>query len=178
MELHFFAPNESVAILERRLPHWSQAGVVTFITFRLADSMPKSVVENWQADRQRWLRKHGVNPLNPSWKSDLESLDDRLKLEFYTTYSKRWHDELDNCYGSCVLKESNNFTIVADSFLKFDGDRYLMSDFVIMPNHAHLLLAFPDDDSMLTQCESWKRFTGRQINQRSGNRAVLAAGRL
>lgn len=35
-----------------------------------------------------------------------------------------------------------------------------------MPNHFHMLVVFPDDDSMLKQCEEWKRFTGRQINQR------------
>ena len=44
-----------------------------------------------------------------------------------------------------------------------------MGDFVVMPNHMHLLVVFPDDDSMLKQCEEWKRFTGRRINQRTGN---------
>ncbi len=41
----------------------------------------------------------------------------------------------------------------------------LLTDFVIMPNHVHILVAFPDQDSMLYQCESWKHFTAREINR-------------
>jgi type I restriction enzyme R subunit len=41
-----------------------------------------------------------------------------------------------------------------------------MTDFVVMPNHIHMLVVFPNDDAMLSQCESWKRFTGRRINKR------------
>ncbi|WP_231741572.1 transposase [Stieleria varia] len=33
-----------------------------------------------------------------------------------------------------------------------------------MPNHTHLLVAFPNDQEMLRQCESWKRFSARRIN--------------
>ena len=29
----------------RNLPHWDQTGAVTFVTLRLADSMPHSVVQ-------------------------------------------------------------------------------------------------------------------------------------
>jgi type I restriction enzyme R subunit len=41
-----------------------------------------------------------------------------------------------------------------------------MTDFVIMPNHSHMLVIFPNDDAMLSQCAAWKRFTGRRINKR------------
>ena len=34
-----------------------------------------------------------------------------------------------------------------------------------MPNHVHVLAAFPTEEAMLEQCESWKRFTARQINR-------------
>lgn len=55
MELHFFDLDETAAILYRKLPHWSQAGVVCFITFRTDDSMPLEVVEGWHRDRRSWL---------------------------------------------------------------------------------------------------------------------------
>jgi type I restriction enzyme R subunit len=48
-----------------------------------------------------------------------------------------------------------------------------MLDFVIMPNHVHLLASFPDEKSMLAQCESWKHYTATQIN-----RYLKRAGRL
>jgi type I restriction enzyme R subunit len=34
-----------------------------------------------------------------------------------------------------------------------------------MPNHVHLLVAFRDEEAMLMQCESWKRFTAVKINR-------------
>jgi putative transposase len=37
-----------------------------------------------------------------------------------------------------------------------------------MPNHVHLLAAFPDEEAMLAQCESWKHYTATQINRRLG----------
>lgn len=44
-----------------------------------------------------------------------------------------------------------------------------MTDFVVTPNHAHLLAPFLDEDGMLDQCESWKHFTARKINRTSGS---------
>ena len=46
----------------------------------------------------------------------------------------------------------------------------MLTDFVVMPNHVHLLAAFPDEGSMLNQCTSWKRFTARPINAAIGRR--------
>jgi putative transposase len=42
---------------------------------------------------------------------------------------------------------------------------YLLTDVVVMPNHAHFLCAFLDEGNFLKQCTEWKRYTGRQINQ-------------
>ena len=42
--------------------------------------------------------------------------------------------------------------------------RYYLSDYVVMPNHVHILVAFPTEEAMLKQCESWKHYTARQIN--------------
>ena len=33
-----------------------------------------------------------------------------------------------------------------------------------MPNHVHVLAAFPTEEAMLAQCESWKHYMARQIN--------------
>ncbi|APZ95523.1 hypothetical protein [Fuerstiella marisgermanici] len=149
MDLHFFDRNEPIAILDRRLPHWSQPGVVCFITFRTDDSMPRTVVQNWHVERRIWLRQHGINPDDQRWKMLLRKLEQPIQEEFYATFSNKWHEELDRCHGACVLRDPENSKTVADSLLKFDGDRYLMTDFVVMPNHIHLQVAFKDDDSML-----------------------------
>jgi type I restriction enzyme R subunit len=39
-----------------------------------------------------------------------------------------------------------------------------------MPNHVHLLCAFPDASAILAQCESWKHFTATKINRALGRR--------
>jgi len=172
MELHFFDPNTTASILYRKLPHWSQAGVACFITFRLNDSMPQEVVERWRQERAVWLIRNAINPNKPKWRDDLQQLDQRLQAEFYATFSARWHNELDKCHGTCVLKDPENSEIVANSFRKFDGSRYWLTDFVVMPNHMHMLVVFPDDETMLKQCAGWKRFTGRKINRR-----IMESGR-
>jgi REP element-mobilizing transposase RayT len=51
---------------------------------------------------------------------------------------------------------------------RFDGDRYELTDFVVMPNHVHVLVAFRDEEAMLKQCAGWKRYTARQINETIG----------
>src|SRR5204862_6392833 len=78
----------------------------------------------------------------------------------------RWHDGLDAGHGACVLRQRALAEVVENSLRHFDGDRYELLDFVIMPNHVHLLAAFPDEDAMLAQCESWKHYTATQINRR------------
>jgi len=47
----------------------------------------------------------------------------------------------------------------------FDGDRYELTDFVVMPNHVHVLAAFESEEAMLSQVAGWKRFTATQINK-------------
>jgi type I restriction enzyme R subunit len=94
--------------------------------------------------------------------------DAKLIQEYRLQISDRWNEHLDASHGSCVLRQPELSQIVADSLLHFDGDRYDLTDFVVMPNHVHLLVAFHDDDSMLKQCEFWKHFTAAQINRALG----------
>ncbi len=167
--IQIFDPDADYSIVERRLPHWSQAGTIAFITFRTSDSMPRSVIEAWRSERMSWLRKHGVDPTANNRRAKLQGLDTVTRREFYQKFSRRWQEELDACHGSCVLKNPELGSIVSQSLKHFDDQRYELTDFVVMPNHVHVLAAFFDEDSMLAQCESWKRFTATQINRKTGN---------
>ena len=166
--LQVFDPKQEVVIVERRLPHWAQAGTLCFITFRTHDSMPKPVIKRWHADREIWLRKHGIEPRQSDWVCHFIKLDPLLRADFVRIFSNRWHHQLDTGHGECVLSRPDISPIVVESLTKFDGDRYEMTDFVIMPNHVHLIAAFADEEGMLTQCRSWKHYTSRQINLRLG----------
>ena len=171
-ELHFFDPRAEFSVVERRLPHWSQAGVVCFITWRTNDSIPADVLERWRHERHQWLRRHGINPRAHDWRQRLQQLGPESQQEFFRHFSTKWHDELDACHGDCVLRTPELAQLVADSLRKFDGERYELTDFVVMPNHVHLLAAFRDEEAMLTQCEGWKHYQAVQIN-----RAIGSSGR-
>ncbi len=168
MDLHFFDRQNDYTVIERKLPHWMQPGVVCFITWRTDDSIPAAVLEDWRNERRMWLRHHQINPLGRDWRRQLQQLDTAVQTEFYQHFSQRWHDELDACHGACVLRDRENADIIANSLHHFDGDRYELTDFIVMPNHVHLLATFPEEDSMLAQCESWKHYTAHEINRRLG----------
>jgi len=163
--MQVFDPNQEFAVAHRRLPHWAQAGTITFITWRTWDSMPERVVREWQAERDVWLRAHGIEPATADCEARLRQLSASLVREFQRLLSDRWHDHLDRCHGDCVLRRPELARIVADSLRHFDGDRYDLTDFVIMPNHVHVLVAFPHEEALLQQCESWKHFTAAKINR-------------
>jgi putative transposase len=170
MPMRFFEVDDDLRITERRLPHWSQAGTVSFITWRTVDSMPPQILDAWRSDRLQWLHAHGVDANRPDWSERLYELGKPAVLEFQRTFWNRWHDALDAGHGSCVLRTPALAEIVANALHHFDGERYRLLDFVIMPNHVHLLASFPDEQAMLDQCESWKHFTATRINRRLGDK--------
>ncbi len=166
--MRFFNPHDELLITQRKLPHWAQDGSVVFITWRTHDSMPLEVLAAWRAERNRWLVAHGIDPTVKGWKLRVQQLPTNEMMEYHDRFTTRWHAELDAGHGECVLREPELTEIVHNSLLHFDGDRYEMLSFVIMPNHVHLLACFPNKTAMLEQCESWKHYTGVQINRRLG----------
>ena len=168
--MRFFDPHDDVLITQRKLPHWAQDGAVVFLTWRTLDSLPQTVLDAWRAERHRWLDTQGIDPTLPGWKTEVQDLPPELKAEYHDRFTTKWHQHLDTGHGACVLRQPDLAQIVQDSLLHFHGDRYEMLDFVIMPNHVHLLATFHGKAAMLEQCESWKHFTAAQINRRLGQK--------
>lgn len=168
-DARFFDPDASLSIVQRFTPHWMQCGCMTFVTWRMHDSLPLPVVKRLEEE---------VKQLTEN--AELESPDDlaagsdffgntpatRLGWQTFHLYEKY----VDAGYGSAVLRELELRQIVCDSLLKFDGDRYYLSDFVVMPNHVHFLVAFAKEEDLLRQAKAWKRYTGRLINEKLGRR--------
>ena len=101
----------------------------------------------------------------PNWKDRLAALPELLRKNFHQIFSQQYMEYLDKGLGTCVLKQPRLAKIVADSLLHFNGDRYHMGDFVIMPNHVHLLVCLLGDTNLLKLCRSWKRFSAVRINK-------------
>jgi hypothetical protein len=62
-----FDPKGELLISEHCLPHWSQAGAMVFITFRIHDSIPHEVLELWDREKQEWLHKRGWDTAGAHW---------------------------------------------------------------------------------------------------------------
>lgn len=162
--VRFFDPKQDHTIAYKRLPHWAQAGTVCFITWRTADSLPKEAIARFNRQRQELLKQHQLDP-NGDWKQSLAKLPSAVRGQLHWSLFTAWDEQLDRAAGACVLCESELSQIVMNSLLHFDNDRYVLTDAVVMPNHVHVLVAFRDEDSLITQCKSWKHFTATQINK-------------
>jgi putative transposase len=160
-----FDPAGDVRITAANLPHWYQPGVTYFVTFRTADSLPRDVSERWHRERDDWLRRHQINPLSSDWQRELRLLSDDLQYQFHKRFAEEYLALLDKGYGACVLKRRELAEIVAGSLMHFDGDRYYLGDFVVMPNHVHLLVGLIGVTESGKQCYSWKKYSASEINK-------------
>ena len=143
------------------LPHWHQDGKLQFVTFRLADSIPRETRERWLAEKEEFLRE-----FPKPWTSETEEL-------YYEKFGTRMESYLDAGYGSCVLVDEEVQKIVADVLKFFDGERYRLHAFVVMPNHVHVLAELSGDFTLPEILKSWKGFSARQINKKLGASGAL-----
>ena len=66
------------------------------------------------------------------------------------------------------LKEPEIAQIVEDALLHFEGERYLLMAWTIMPNHMHVLIEPKDGYVLGDIVSSWKRFSARKANRQLG----------
>jgi putative transposase len=163
-DLQFFDRNRDYSVVNRRLPHWAQTSTVCFITWRTADSLPKSIMRQLFLARCELLVQHGFQP-NSDWTKSTQKLTPHLREQLQWSAFNLWDAELDHGRGACQLKEQPLAQIVMQSLRHFDESRYVLTDAVVMPNHVHLLVAFCSEHDLLQQCCSWKRFTATRINR-------------
>ena len=78
------------------------------------------------------------------------------------------HEMLDHGWGACWLKSDFIARLVEDAFLAFDGTRYRLHAWTIMPNHVHVVIEILDRPSLSEIVGSWKSFTAKQANAKLG----------
>ena len=144
-----------------RLPHWQQESKLFFVTWRLADSLPAEKVKEWRDERDAWVATHPE-----PWSAETEQ-------EYHDHFSNTIDQWLDAGSGECVLKDPTMAKIVADALLHFDGDRYLMDSFVVMPNHVHAIFHLAPGNKLEDVVQSWKSFTAKSINKALGQEGTL-----
>ena len=144
-----------------QLPHWQQDEKLYFVTWRLADSLPADKLNEWTRQRVEWTILHPQ-----PWSAATEQ-------EYHKTFSKTIDHWLDAGGGECVLKNPAIAKIVADALLHFDGERYLIDSFVVMPNHVHVLFSLAPGLKLEDVIQLWKSFTAKKINAALGREGVL-----
>jgi putative transposase len=78
---------------------------------------------------------------------------------------------LDAGHGHCWLRQPQIASIVEEALLHFDGERYRMIAWTIMPNHVHVLIETIAGHSVGNIVGSWKRFSARMANRALGRSA-------
>lgn len=96
--------------------------------------------------------------------SDLHKRDAALRQRIETY--------LDAGYGSCILQEPEIAKCVVDTWLRFDGERYRLLEWVVMPNHCHVLIEQLEGAPLGKIVLSWKNYTARMINRYVGRTGV------
>ena len=162
-----FDPHGTVRIYRRHLPHWRQDGATYFVTFRLADSLPRLVVARWQEEDAAWLGANGVlGPLTEArWRAAYERIDEDRRREFEKRAARRLHVELDRCHGGCLLRQPLARTVVLEAMRYFDGGDWLLGDMVVMPNHVHGLVKPVAGCELERGLQSVKRFVSTRLGK-------------
>jgi REP element-mobilizing transposase RayT len=146
---NFIAPPRYIRIDSRgRLPHWRVDNAIYFITFRLRDSLPREVARHLFLEREQMLR-------------GCTTTFDRARLD--AAFGIRLDRELDQGYGSCVLREHGE--LVANALKHFDRTRYQLHAWCVMPNHVHVMMHVELGDDVPEILHSWKSFTAHEVDR-------------
>ena len=124
------------------LPHFDGKNTTQSLTFRLYDSFPTVLIERYKHE----LKSPRVKVAELEWR-------------------KRAHYILDRGHGECFLKNLRVAAMVQNSLLHFDGERYRLIAWVIMPNHVHLLMTRMEVGSLSQVLHSWRSYTANQANK-------------
>jgi putative transposase len=115
------------------LPHFDSPETVQFVTFRLADSLPRERIEA------------------------LRSMPDAMLQA---------DQELDAGLVECWLRTAEIAALTQETLLHFDGERYRLLAWCIMPNHVHVVVETLEGHTLSAVVKSWKSFISRQANAR------------
>jgi REP element-mobilizing transposase RayT len=94
------------------------------------------------------------------------SVVERLKADGGAAYLSAVDEELDRGLGPVWLADPECAAIVADALRQFDGQRYDLLAWCVMPNHVHVLIRQFEGWPLRKVVKSWKAYTARMINRR------------
>jgi menaquinone-specific isochorismate synthase len=146
------------------LPHWSATGATYAVTFRLADSLPRVVLESFLPERLHLLE-------------DARSNGRELTTHEFTRlrklHSARIEAFLDSGKGECVLRNAEAAQVVKNALHHIHSQRYDILAWCVMPNHVHVVVRPRPGHGLPAILQSWKSFTATSINKLLGRTGKL-----
>ena len=128
------------------LPHCDEAGLIHNVTFRLADSVPVKTIAEWRDELK-------ITPGLAAY--DSRNIELRRRIDEYE----------DAGHGDCLLKHPQIAELVQSAILFFDGERYRLLQWCIMPNHVHTLVMPINGHLLANIVHSWKSYTGHAVKK-------------
>ena len=133
---------DSEIITRRNLPHWYVPGAPHFVTFRLAESLPHTVLDRLREERSLLLRPFGSGIIPPP-----------VREKIHKVCFGRFDRELDQGKGPTYLRQPNVAAIVRQSLYFLHDKQYHLLAYCILPNHVHVLFQ-PMDSLVVASVES------------------------
>ncbi len=128
------------------VPHFDQPHIIQLITIRLNDAVPQELIERWKNELD-WAEKMPAD--------DLRRSALRIRIQKYE----------DEGYGACWLGDERIASIVEQTILHFDGTRYRVLAWCIMPNHVHVVVRIWEGNSLESILHSWKSYIAHRANK-------------
>ena len=154
-------PSKLVSGLHSRgaLPHLKREGASYFVTFRLAGTLPKAVLFRLKLERAALLRQAEAQNRPLTWQEQKQLFD---------WYAEKVDSYLDAGHGECCLRQEEIASLVAGAIRYFDGSRYVLRAWVVMPNHVHVVVHPEPPNTLSAILRSWKTFTAVRANRLLG----------
>ena len=137
------------------LPHWTTEDAIYHVVFRLADSLPANVVARFRFEQEILLNSAAWDHLSTA------EIDSRLR----NLFSDRIESVLDRGSGVCWLARDEIAALTSQALRHFDGLRYALHAWCIMPNHVHVIVQPADGHTLPAILKSWKGFIAHEANR-------------
>ena len=98
-----------------KLPHLKREGALYFVTFRLADSLPRECVLKLKREREALVQAALAAKRPLTWQEE---------QQLFAWYSERVEAFLDSGVGACWLRRPEIADLVAGALNFFNGERY------------------------------------------------------
>jgi len=141
------------------LPHWNRTGDTYAVTFRLEDALPMEVFERLARERDEKIKQAERKE---------EEISEETRKEITCLYREKVESYLNEGHGKCYLADGKIASLVQAALKHFDGERYNLIAWAVMPNHVHTILKPCEGFDLPDILHSWKSYTANKANKALG----------